>query len=280
MRMTAASQPLVVVIDDDLVFRKIIRTFLEKNGYRVFEAEDGAAGLQLCRRQRVDLLLVDLNMPVMNGFDVLSALAADSQQLPVIVVSGSGESKDVVEALRLGAWDYLFKPIEDNTIVLHAIETVLERARLIQENRDYQRQLEEKVKRKTNELSLVNSRLQEVVESTKRLLGCGELKQSGKVILEEFGRHMNARGGSIYRVVSDGLEHLHSLDPGHAELFLPFPLKEQSLFARALASPEPFFVADLDADVDCQGSGWQHYDDNSILFFPIVDAAGKAIAII
>ncbi len=278
--MTADRQPLVVVVDDDSVFRKIIRTFLEKNGYRVVEAADGAAGLDVCQRQQVDLLLVDLNMPIMNGFAVLSELASGNRELPVIVVSGSGDSKDVVEALRLGAWDYLFKPIDDNTIVLHAIKTVLERARLIQENRDYQRGLEEKVKRKTIELSLVNSRLQEVVESTKRLLGCGELKQSGRVILEEFGRHMNARGGSIYRVVSNGLEHLHSLDPGHAEPFLPFPLKENSLFARALASSEPFFVADLETDVDCEGSGWPHYNDNSILFFPIVDAAGETIAII
>jgi len=269
-----------MVIDDDPVFRKTLRSFLEENGYRVLEAADETAGLQLCRRRPVELLLVDLTGPVMNGFAVVAETVSGSREVPIIVVSESGDSMGVAEALRLGAWDYLFKPVDDLAIVLHVIETVLERVRLIRENRDYQQQLEKKIKSETTEQNLVNSRLQEVVESTKRLLGCGELKQSGQVILEEFGRHMNARGGSIYRVVSDGLEHLYSLDPGHAEPFLPFPLKDKSLFARALTSSEPFFVADLKNDIDCQGSGWPHYDDNSILLFPIVDAAGRTIAII
>ncbi len=278
--MTADRRPLVMVIDDDPVFRKTLRSLLGENGYRVLEAADETAGLQLCRRRPVELLLVDLTGPVMNGFAVLAESVSGSRELPIIVVSESGDSTGVAEALRLGAWDYLFKPVDDPAIVLHVIETVLERVRLIRENRDYQQQLEKKIKSETTELNQVNSRLQEVVESTKRLLGCGELKQSGQVILEEFGRHMNARGGSIYRVVSDGLEHLYSLDPGHAEPFLPFPLKDKSLFARALTSSEPFFVADLKNDIDCQGSGWPYYRGDSILLFPIVDAADRTIAII
>ena len=278
--MTDDRQIHILVIDDDLFFRQIIGVFLRKNGYTVIEVDHGAAGLQVCREQSIDVVLVDLNMPTVSGFDVLTALGRSEPHLPVIVVSGSGDSRDVAKALRLGAWNYLFKPVEDNTILLHTIETVVDRSRLLRENLEYQKKLEDKVARKTTELSLVNARLQEVVESTKRLLGCGELKQSGRVILEEFGRHMKTRGGSIYRVVSDGLEHLYSLDPGHAEPFLPFPLRENSLFARALASPEPYFVADLAHSQEFQGSGWPHYHDNSILFFPIVDAAGKTIAII
>ncbi len=278
--MTEPKAPRIAVVDDEVVFRKTMRAYMEKSGYEVIEADNGDDDLRICQEESVDLLLVDLNMPIMSGLDVLRAIGAYRQELPVIVISASGEIKDVAEALRLGAWDYLSKPIDDVTILFHALSTVLERARLLRENRAYQKQLEEQVERKTTKLSLVNARLQEVVESTKRLLGCGELKESGKVILEEFGRHMNARGGSIYRIGSGGLEHLHSLDPGHAKPFLPFPLEENSLFARALATTEPFFVADLASSDACQKSGWPHYGDDSILFFPIVDGAGKTIAII
>lgn len=131
-----------------------------------------------------------------------------------------------------------------------------------------------------DELSSVNKRLHEVVESTKRLLGSGELEQSGQIILEEFGRHMNAEGGSIYQVTEFGLKHLYSLDPGHAAPFLPFPLDENSVFSRALNSSEPYRVIDISSEETVQSSGWQHYADNSMLFFSICDSSGKTVAII
>ena len=132
----------------------------------------------------------------------------------------------------------------------------------------------------TDELSSVNKRLHEVVESTKKLLGSGELEQSGQIILEEFGRHMNAEGGSIYQVNEFGLKHLFSLDPGHAAPFLPFPLDDNSVFARALNSSEPYRVIDVSSEETLQSSGWQHYADNSMLFFSICDSSGKTSAII
>lgn len=278
--MAEKKQPVILIIDDEPVIRSSIHVYLEYYDYTVLEAKDGRVGLEIYGNHDIDLILVDLRIPEMDGLEVLATVRTINENTPVIVVSGTGKIADVVEALRLGAWDYLLKPINDMSILIHTIEKGLEWGRLRRENQNYQKLLEQKVERKTSELNLVNRRLCEVVESTKRLLGCGELQESGQVILEEFGRHMNAQGGSIYQVTELGLEHLHSLDPGHAASSLPFPLKKNSAFARAMASTEPFFVVDIDREDSLEASGWQHYGDNSILFFPISNRSGQTIAIV
>jgi len=278
--MSESRQPVILTIDSESIIRNSIKSYLEDSDYTVLEAENGTVGLELFNANVVDLILVDLRLPQMDGLEVLAKVRAVNDNMPVIVVSGTGEIRDVVEALHRGAWDFLLKPIDDMSILVHAIEKGLERARLRRDNERYQNQLEQRFDSKTRELSLVNSRLREVVESTKRLLGCGELQESGQVILEEFGRHMNARGGSIYHVTEQGLQLLHSLDPGHASSFLSFPLRANSPFHEALKADEPFFVSDIEQEEGLEKSGWKYYFDNSILFLPIKDRAGATIAIV
>ena len=99
-----------------------------------------------------DLVLVDLRMPEMDGMEVLKWIRKNSPDTPVLIMSGTGILRDAVEALRLGAWNYLLKPIEDMTVLLHAVRIALERACLIHENRLYQEHLEEEVNRRTREL--------------------------------------------------------------------------------------------------------------------------------
>ena len=273
-------QPEVLVIDDEPIIRESFKLYLEKFDYRTQTAENGIKGVQYFINHHVDLVLVDLRMPAMDGLQVLAKIRELDPNMPVIVISGTEDVRDVAEALRQGAWDYLHKPIVDMSILLHAIEKGLERSRLKRENLSYQQELEQKVKLKTREIDLVNKRLKEVVESSKRLLGCGELHESGKVILEEFGHHMNARGGSMYRVSEEGLYLLHSIDRGHAVPFLPFPLRDGSPFLKVLKSTDPFYMVDIKNDESLKPSGWDRYTDNSALFFPIIDRLQCTIAII
>ena len=198
--MIRTEQPVILTIDDESVIRGSIHAYLEDYDYRVLEADNGRTGLEIYHREPIDLVLVDLRMPEMGGIQVLKTIRAKTPDLPVIVVSGAGDISDVVEALRLGAWDYLMKPIDDMSILKHAIEKGLERGRLFEENRQYQTELENRVSIKTEELREVNRRLCDVVESTKKLLGCGNIRKSGAMMLEEFARHMDAAGGSIYEV--------------------------------------------------------------------------------
>jgi len=134
----------ILVIDDERAIRESFRNFLEDNDYDVLEAENGRVGLELLEQERPDLILVDLRMPEVDGLEVLYRVQEDSPDTPIVVVSGTGVVADVIEALRRGAWDYLLKPIEDLSVLLHAIHKALERARLILENREYQKHLEER----------------------------------------------------------------------------------------------------------------------------------------
>jgi len=278
--MERTEQPVILTIDDESVIRRSIHAYLEDYDYRVIEADNGRTGLELYDRERIDLVLVDLRMPKMGGLQVLKTIRARTPNLPVIVVSGAGDISDVVEALRLGAWDYLMKPIDDMSILKHAIEKGLERGRLFEENQRYQVELEDRVSKKTEELQEINRRLCDVVESTKKLLGCGDIRKSGAMMLEEFARHMDTAGGSIYEVSENSLRCVHSLDVGHAVSEIALPLREDSVFARAFDRKEPIFISDIRQEQKISPSGWSQYGDDSFLVFPFIDRSGKPLAIV
>ncbi len=155
-------RPVVLIIDDEKYIRDSFRCFLEDFDFVVIEAEDGSSGLDLFERSRPDIVLVDLRMPSVDGLDVLARVREVSPDTPAIVVSGTGVIADAVEALHLGAWDFLLKPIEDLTVLRHAVDKSLERARLIRENHAYQEHLEEQVKERTIQLEVANRELKQI----------------------------------------------------------------------------------------------------------------------
>jgi serine phosphatase RsbU (regulator of sigma subunit) len=132
----------ILVIDDDALVRESLCMYLEDEGYQVLEAAGGQEGLQKAESEHPDVILCDLRMPDLDGLSVLRVLAEKSPQIPVIVVSGAGMIQDVVEALRLGATDYLVKPIGDMAVLEHAVESALHRQELEEENEKYRRELE------------------------------------------------------------------------------------------------------------------------------------------
>lgn len=142
----------ILTIDDEKAIRDSFRLYLEDYGFEVLDAENGALGLELFRQERPDLVLVDLRMPEVDGLEVLSEVIRNSPETPIIIVSGTGVIADVIEALHLGAWDYLLKPVQDLSVLRHAVEKALERARLLAERRLRQAQLETMVQQRTQDL--------------------------------------------------------------------------------------------------------------------------------
>ena len=109
--MTAAT---VLIADDSLVIRAVVRSELEGEGYRVVEAIDGLAALSQCREDPPDVVLLDIEMPGLDGYEVLSELKGDVQlkDIPVVFLTSRAGMDDVVAGLRGGAHDYLKKPFE------------------------------------------------------------------------------------------------------------------------------------------------------------------------
>lgn len=125
-----ASPETILVIDDEAAIRESLRAYLEDLDYHIVTAEDGRAGIELFEQEEIDLVLVDLRMPEMDGLEVLGHLTRTSPHTPLIVVTGAGLIGDAIAALKRGAWDYLLKPIDNISVLAHAVENGLERARL------------------------------------------------------------------------------------------------------------------------------------------------------
>jgi phosphoserine phosphatase RsbU/P len=132
----------LLVIDDDVLVRQSILVYLEDSGYRVHSEPNGRAGLAWFRNNKPDLVLTDLRMPDLDGLGLLRQIKDLDPDIPVIVISGMGMVADVAEALRLGAADYLIKPLVDMEVLTHSINKALSVLDLQRENQRYRRELE------------------------------------------------------------------------------------------------------------------------------------------
>ena len=108
----APAEATVLVIDDDPAMRDILATVAQQHGFGLQFAEDGAEGLRLAEQSDVDLILLDLSLPGMPGLDVCRRLRGAGVEVPIIILSASTDTVDVVVALEIGADDYIAKPFE------------------------------------------------------------------------------------------------------------------------------------------------------------------------
>lgn len=137
-----AAPPKILTIDDEAMIREVIAGYLEILGYDVIQAKNGRVGIEKCREEQPDLVLSDLRMPEVDGLEVLATVTKEFPEMPVIVVTGMGGVADAIEAIKLGAWDYITKPFDDISVIKHSVEKSLERAKLIRENREHREHLE------------------------------------------------------------------------------------------------------------------------------------------
>lgn len=118
----------ILVVEDDKISRRIIREILSRSGYEVFEAEDGAQGLESFKANKPDLVLTDYQMPVMNGLRVLSEIRNLQPAVPVIMLTGFGDIALIIKSIQLGAFDFLEKPINTpqlKEVVASALNSVI-----------------------------------------------------------------------------------------------------------------------------------------------------------
>jgi DNA-binding response OmpR family regulator len=117
----------ILIIEDEKILSDLLEKKLKEEGYEVSLAPNGEAGLSILRKEKFDLILLDIIMPKMGGFEVLKEMNKDSQlkKIPVIVISNSGQPVEISRALELGVKDYLIKTQFDPQEVVEKVKKQL-----------------------------------------------------------------------------------------------------------------------------------------------------------
>ncbi len=107
----------ILIVEDDDNIRELLRLYLEREGYEILEAENGAAGISRWKADQPDLILLDMMMPVMDGWQVCREIRESGSTTPIIMITAKGETMDKVTGLEMGADDYIVKPLEMQEVV-------------------------------------------------------------------------------------------------------------------------------------------------------------------
>lgn len=99
----------ILIADDEAEIRQLLRLYLEKDGYSVVEAENGRKALEVCEKEAIDLAILDVMMPEMNGYQVIQKMR-QQYNFPIVMISAKGQDEDKILGLDLGADDYITKP--------------------------------------------------------------------------------------------------------------------------------------------------------------------------
>ncbi|MCP4633248.1 MAG: response regulator [candidate division Zixibacteria bacterium] len=124
--------PRVLVVDDEKFIRDLLQEFLDKQGYDVVLSESGETAVELTESTSVDVALVDLKMPGIDGLETLNRLKNNQPNIPVIIMTGYPTIETSIKALRLGAYDYVVKPFKLNELKA-AVENALKESKLMVE---------------------------------------------------------------------------------------------------------------------------------------------------
>ena len=124
----------ILIVDDDKNIRKLIHTVLRQNGYDTFCASDGNEALDIFDREHIDLMICDIMMPNMDGYELTESLRSAKYTLPVLMVTAKESFNDKKKGFLVGTDDYMVKPIDVNEMVLR-VQALLRRSKIVNERR-------------------------------------------------------------------------------------------------------------------------------------------------
>jgi len=185
----------ILIIEDEAAIRRVLVKILseESDTYKVTEAEDGLAGIDLIKKEDYDLVLCDIKMPKMDGVEVLEAVKKIKPEVPIVMISGHGDLDTAVNTMRLGAFDYISKPPDLNRL-LNTVRIALDRKELVVENT----RLKKKVGKKyemigdSTAITRIKEMIEKVAPTEARVLITGP-NGTGKELVAHWLHHKSDR---------------------------------------------------------------------------------------
>jgi len=196
--MELSMKETILIIEDEEDILALLSGLLESEGYRIITACNGREGLDKFQECNPDLILTDVRMPIMDGIEVLREVKTKESDTEVIILTGHSDEATAIDCLRLGAYDYFCKPLEDIDVLITAVARVLEKRDLELKNRSLVRQLEE--------LSIKDS-----------LTGLYNYRYLQKCLDEELER--SRRYGHKFFILMIDADHFKDVNDTHGHLF-------------------------------------------------------------
>jgi PAS domain S-box-containing protein len=232
----------VLITDDDASFRSLLKRQVERMGYVCDEAEDAEKGMELLQASSYDVALIDMMMPGMNGTQMLERMRDAACQTVPIVLTSSGEITTVVEVMRLGAFDFLQKPV-DRQVLADAIERALRHGRLSAHAMNMERTLElwQTTFDAVPDLIVVLNQAGGIVRANRAFqewIGKSEERLHQAPLLEEAAKHPEAAKAAPEAPAAGGLEAAHAFERLFPERFkvsaAPLADKENTVIGSVL----------------------------------------------
>jgi two-component system response regulator PilR (NtrC family) len=197
----------ILIIDDEDVLQDVLTSLLVKEGYDVLNARAGEEGLEILEKEEVDLVLLDLMLPGINGLEVLKRIRAEDPEQVVVMITAYSSIEGAIDAMREGAFHYIPKPFKNEEVLL-TIRQGLERRRLASENRELRAQLRQRyafdnILGKSKPMTKVFELIQLAAPAKSNILILGD-SGTGKELVAKAIHHHSRRASGPFVTVNSG----------------------------------------------------------------------------
>lgn len=277
--MTATTQPIrgrVLIVDRDPGFSESCITQLGNAGFHPLTAPGGSDACQLLATGQIDVVIIAVDACLSDGTSALPHILSAWPDIPVVLSGTTDQASEITRASRQGTTGMIFKPLSKPAMLTHVVNCAMG-----DPNAEAQPpSMVSHLKEKNRQLMDFTTRLKGVMNSSSRLSSCNTLESFGSRLLEEFGTHLKATGGSLYLAGRDGLRLIHCLDGNHAPPLISYPLEKSSPFGSVLRHKSPLLINNIDDEAELRPSGYGGYRNGSFVIFPLQNQQGKPFGLV